>query len=352
MKMFPFICGNKGNLVELPVPDARSSMTINMGCARRNSHGRYFGRGFDSHRLHQIFKLFLKGGDDSLIEKANETTSKENSTFQMRSTVKNTLSDTIPDSVLKVAKSAIKEGFQVHKIVVNLVKDAAMKSSRIYVIFKRIESDGSQIIFSEPSVEEIEKENFDKAVKLFLITKKSISEIQDTISNVSEVESVSVENLDPDGSQMPEVSTVAKVSSNSFATKVLLIEIGKQTYAILLSDVERLIYVKPENVKVIGNVKVVVIENEIIPLIDMREYFGEIGNSDVGINVIIIEYKSMKYGLIVDEFIRQDEIAIKALGKMFEKAKALRGGSILSNGAVALVIDIPSLVEDFSQNLK
>jgi two-component system chemotaxis sensor kinase CheA len=60
----------------------------------------------------------------------------------------------------------------------------------------------------------------------------------------------------------------------------------------------------------------------------------------------------MKYGLIVDEFIRQDEIAIKALGKMFEKAKALRGGSILSNGAVALVIDIPSLVEDFSQNLK
>ncbi|MCL4408221.1 MAG: chemotaxis protein CheW, partial [Thermotogae bacterium] len=292
------------------------------------------------------------GGDGSLIEKANETTSKENSTFQMRSAVKNILSDAIPDSVLKVSKLAIKEGFQVHKIVVNLVKDAVMKSSRIYVIFKRIESDGSQIIFSEPSVEEIEKENFDKTVKLFLITKKSISEIQDMISNVSEVESVSVENFDPDGSQMPDVSPSVKISSNSSAIKALLIGIGKQTYAISLSDVDRLIYVKPENVKVIGNVKVVVIKNEIIPLMDMREYFGEIGNSDAGASVMIIEYKSMKYGLIVDEFIRQDEIALKTLGKMFEKAKAFRGGSILSNGAVALVIDIPSLVENFSQNLK
>ncbi len=288
-----------------------------------------------------------------MADKLNETFSKENSTLnQIRHSEKEISSDTISDSVLKVSKLAIKDGFQVYKIIINLVKDAVMKSARIYIIFKRIEADGSQIISSEPSVEEIEKENFDKTVKLFIITKKSISEIENKISNVSEVESVSVEKLKPEEFQTTEISSIGStLPSNSPVVQVLLTEIGNQTYALPISDIDRLISLETKNIKYIENVKVAVVEDEIIPLADMRDYFGDVKSSSSTQNVVIVERDAVKYGLIVDDFLKIAEVTVKTLGKIFKK-KEFCGAIILQNDSIALMFNIPYLIESFSQILK
>ncbi len=285
-----------------------------------------------------------------MTDKLNETFSKENSTLnQVRY---RSSSDIISDSVLKVAKLAIKDGFQVYKITVNLVKDAVMKSARVLVIFKRIEADGSQIIFSEPSVEEIEKENFDKTVKLFIITKKSISEIENRISNVSEVESVHVEEFEVEGFETAEISsTTSTTSSNSQNQyeKVLLTKIGNQIYAIPISEIDMLVAIDPKEIKYIDKIKVALVEDRIIPLADMREYFGHKSSSSME-SAVIVKGESEKYGLIVDDFMRITEAAVKTLGKIFEKREFC--GAIVENNSIALMLDISYIVENFSQILR
>jgi len=287
-----------------------------------------------------------------LTDKVDETISKENPTLDQIRTVKKSMSGAISDSVLKVSKLAIKDGFQVYEAIINLVKDVAMKSARIYMVFKRIEEDGNQIIFSEPSVVDIEKENFDKTVKLFIITKKSTSEIESTISNISEIESVSVEKFTAEGYQT-EIPAVASIlPPNSPVIKVLLVKIGDQTYAIAISNIERLISLDSQNVKTIEKIEIASVEEEIIPLLDMRDYFGNVKISNARQNAVIVEHESVKCGLVVDDFIKKDEVTVKTLGKIFKNAKEFCGGAILQDDSIALMMDIPYLVEKFSQVLK
>jgi len=53
MELYPAIPGNLRVLDRTKRACAGRSTTAITGCARRSSQGMCFGRGFDSHRLHQ-----------------------------------------------------------------------------------------------------------------------------------------------------------------------------------------------------------------------------------------------------------------------------------------------------------
>ncbi|MGC8610868.1 MAG: chemotaxis protein CheW [Athalassotoga sp.] len=559
-------------------------------------------------RLNEAIENIEKGGDDSPIEKDGKVIDNPEPAKQKN------MEASIPDSVFDVAKNAIQNGFDVQQIIIDLIKDATMKSARMYIVFKRIEEDGSQIIYSEPSVEDIEKENFDRRVKLVVITKKSLSEMRETISNVSEIENVSIEKfqmkreekretspikaaepeksdakiqsenekrraklaksvrvdvekldslmnlmaelvisrsrieetlkqyrikeMDESLSQLSRItldlqSTVMKIrmipvsfvferfprtvrdlsksmnkrvelviegeeteldrtvadeigeplthlirnaidhgieseeerinlgkppvgtiklsahqegdsviievsddgrgfdkekilkkaiekgliqeydaakmtseeifnitflpgfSTNDVSTEVsgrgvgmdvvknvveslngsvylesvekkgskvtirlpltlsiiqvLLVEICKQIYAIPISVIDSTLSVKAEELRDLEGMKTAIVRNELVPLIDMREYFGGNVLSNSRAELVVTKYKGKKYGLIVDKLIRQQDIVIKALGKFFKDTKEFSGGAILGNGSIALIIDVPSLVERATQ---
>jgi len=58
----------------------------------------------------------------------------------------------------------------------------------------------------------------------------------------------------------------------------------------------------------------------------------------------LTEVSDVRVGLLVDEVLGQQEIAIKSLGPMLKGVKGFSGVTILGDGHIALVLDVPSLI--------
>ena len=151
--------------------------------------------------------------------------------------------------------------------------------------------------------------------------------------------SVYIESLDGKGTRV-----IIRLPLTLSIIQALLVEIGKFVYAIPISAIDSTLSMKKSDIKDVEGRKTAIIRGEVVPVIDLRAYFGveELnGHSDL----VVTNYKSKKYGFVVDRLIRQQDIVIKALGKLFRETKEFSGGAILGNGSIALIIDVPSLVQ-------
>ena len=63
-------------------------------------------------------------------------------------------------------------------------------------------------------------------------------------------------------------------------------------------------------------------------------------------NVLIVNYGGGKAGVAVDELLGKGQTVIKPLGKLFQKVSGVAGSTILGNGSVALILDVPALVRE------
>ena len=61
--------------------------------------------------------------------------------------------------------------------------------------------------------------------------------------------------------------------------------------------------------------------------------------------VVVVESKSEKRGLLIDELLGKGEYVIKTLGGTLENVPGFSGGAILSDGKVGLILDVPGIVE-------
>ena len=66
--------------------------------------------------------------------------------------------------------------------------------------------------------------------------------------------------------------------------------------------------------------------------------------------LIVLEDDGKKVAFIVDEVIEQQQVVIKSLGKYMGSVPGITGGTIMSDGRVALILDISGLVNDAGGN--
>ena len=62
--------------------------------------------------------------------------------------------------------------------------------------------------------------------------------------------------------------------------------------------------------------------------------------------VVIAEAMGQRVGFAVDQVIGEHQTVIKALGQMYKDVKGLSGATILGDGTVALILDLPPLVQE------
>ena len=126
--------------------------------------------------------------------------------------------------------------------------------------------------------------------------------------------------------------------------QALLIEVGENVYAIPISAIDSTITINQKDIKDVEGRKTVLIRGEIVPVVDLRDVFGS-ENIEEKADLVVTRYKEKKYGFIVNRLLGQQDIVIKALGKLFKEVKEFSGGAILGNGSIALIIDVPSLIQ-------
>jgi len=87
------------------------------------------------------------------------------------------------------------------------------------------------------------------------------------------------------------------------------------------------------------------LRNSILPLLKLRNHFNESGEAkNDRENIIVVQYAGMRFGLIVEELHGEFQTVIKPLGKIFREIRGISGSTILGSGEVALILDIPILM--------
>lgn len=96
---------------------------------------------------------------------------------------------------IDVIKGAKDRGFNAYNIHVSLDKGTVLKSARAFIIMQNLEAHG-EIIKSVPVLEDLEAENFDSDIQLVYLTKKSMEEVNEILSGISEINSINISNIE------------------------------------------------------------------------------------------------------------------------------------------------------------
>ncbi len=86
------------------------------------------------------------------------------------------------------------------------------------------------------------------------------------------------------------------------------------------------------------------LRGEVLPYRRLSEYFDTKGGRVHRENVVVVRYGEHKAGLVVDKLMGEFQTVIKPLGKLFAGEKSIGGFTILGSGEVALIVDIPGLM--------
>lgn len=87
------------------------------------------------------------------------------------------------------------------------------------------------------------------------------------------------------------------------------------------------------------------LRGEVLPYLKLREEFECKGEPPPRQNIVVLQYANQKIGLVVDKLIGEFQTVIKPLGKVFEHVKGIGGFTILGSGNVALVLDVPRMMQ-------
>jgi two-component system chemotaxis sensor kinase CheA len=125
----------------------------------------------------------------------------------------------------------------------------------------------------------------------------------------------------------------------------LLVQAGDTKYIIPLDMISECIELTDEYKSEVEGANTINLRGDILPLVDIRKIFDEKVYDGIRKNVVVVNYAKDKIGLQVDELYGEQQTVIKPLGEMFKNISELSGGAILGSGEVALIFDIPKLVE-------
>lgn len=87
------------------------------------------------------------------------------------------------------------------------------------------------------------------------------------------------------------------------------------------------------------------LRGHVLPFIRLRELFELGGEPGARQNIVVVKHGGHKFGLVVDLLLGEVQTVIKPLSRMFAHVKGISGSSILGSGEVALILDVPALLE-------
>ena len=88
------------------------------------------------------------------------------------------------------------------------------------------------------------------------------------------------------------------------------------------------------------------LRGQVLPFIRLRELFEVSGAPSTRQNIVVVRHAGQKFGLVVDGLMGEAQTVIKPLSKMFAQVRGISGSSILGSGDVALILDVPLLMQE------
>ena len=124
----------------------------------------------------------------------------------------------------------------------------------------------------------------------------------------------------------------------------LLIDVGGENYTLPLASVQEIVELPADKAMPNLTGDFLDIRGKFVPFIRLRHLFASQTPPPANQNVVIVEATDGCVGLVVDHIVGTNQTVIKQMSKLHREAKAISGATILGDGTVALIIDVPQLV--------
>jgi two-component system chemotaxis sensor kinase CheA len=122
----------------------------------------------------------------------------------------------------------------------------------------------------------------------------------------------------------------------------LQVLIGAENYILPLSNIVECLELHRSQTA--GSARNIVnLRDKIIPYIRLRDEFHVAGEAPEIEQVVIADIGGDQLGFVVDTVIGEHQTVIKNLGSLHHGAKGISGATILGDGRVALILDLPTL---------
>ena len=131
--------------------------------------------------------------------------------------------------------------------------------------------------------------------------------------------------------------------------KALLFWVEQRLYAIPLNAVVEISRTFESEVHQVDNYEVLQLRNQVLPLLRLGRAATE-GSHKSKLFVLVILVGERKYGLIVDALEGEEELVIKALDDQTFATDLVSGASILGDGRVVLILNLPAVVEHVARS--
>lgn len=133
------------------------------------------------------------------------------------------------------------------------------------------------------------------------------------------------------------------------------VSVAKENYIIPIISIVESIQIQPDMVNMVGgHGETFKLRDEYIPIIKLHDIFGVESNKPVDLKeglLVVVEAEGNHVGLFVDELLGQQQVVIKSLETNYKKIEGFSGATILGDGSVALIIDMPGIIK-LNKNLQ
>jgi two-component system, chemotaxis family, sensor kinase CheA len=137
--------------------------------------------------------------------------------------------------------------------------------------------------------------------------------------------------------------------------QTLLFRVGGRLFAVPLSSVVEITRVQENEIHIVNQREILRLRDQLLTLVRLNrlDHIHAVSNLPVKKTsfVIVIGSADKRFGLVVDSLVGEEELVIKALPNDIVSSHLVTGASILGDGTVVLILNVPAVVAKFSKVL-
>jgi two-component system chemotaxis sensor kinase CheA len=132
----------------------------------------------------------------------------------------------------------------------------------------------------------------------------------------------------------------------------LMVDIGGDVFAMPMEAVTEIVSVGTDRVTTVRGQQMATVRGRVISLVrldDMLSFHRADSDADAlrskDNTLVIVGEAGREVGLAVDRVVGEEDVVIKSIAENYKNVPGIAGASILGDGRISLILDIPALIE-------
>jgi len=130
--------------------------------------------------------------------------------------------------------------------------------------------------------------------------------------------------------------------------KALMFRVADRLYAVPLASVLEITRTSEQEIHRVDQHEVIQLREEVLTLVRLNK-LAQGNGAEKRLFVVVVSLADRKFGLLVDRLVGEEELVIKALDDHLVATELVSGASILGDGTVVLILNLPAIVPRFAK---